>query len=262
MMLAHAARCPAGPAGVDQASEVIPPDRGRRLSRRRDIGVRGDECAPRMELRDIGRLLHRQRVDRHDMVAFGRIEHRRDQRLCQLLARHDYRPRATVAQDMLMIADGVGGIGRNGNAARRHDAKIGDQPFGPILADQHDSFAGLQSDRLQARCQRRDLPRRFAPAGGTPRAIALGPQERSVAPGLSPREEHAHQIGEVLQLAHVLHCATAAPSLRGSAPPTQRPPTHSIALALNVIGGRVLTEAWPSAFSAGIIASSAVPCST
>ncbi len=36
------------------------------------------------------------------------------------------------------------------------------------------------------------------------------------------------------------HSLTRRPSLRGSAAPTQRPPTHSIALALNVPGGHRL----------------------
>ena len=35
-----------------------------------------------------------------------------------------------------MVVDRVGGVGRHGDAARRHDGEVGDHPFRPVLGDQ------------------------------------------------------------------------------------------------------------------------------
>ena len=40
---------------------------------------------------------------------------------------------------------GVGGVGRHGDAARGHDREVGDQPFRPVLADQHHPVAGSEA---------------------------------------------------------------------------------------------------------------------
>ena len=93
-----------------------------------------------------------------------------------------------------MIALGVGGVGRHRDAAGGHDREVGDQPFGPVLADQHDPVAGLQADALQRCGERRDLPRRLGPADRLPRAVALGPQERLVALLARSRQEQRNEV--------------------------------------------------------------------
>ena len=128
----------------------------------------GDQLGPMVELRDVLRLAGADVVDADDVMAFGREQHRRDQGLGQLLGRDDHRPRARIAEDVLVIAGGVGGVGRHGDAAGGHDAEVGDQPFRPVLADQHHPVARLEAEPLQAVGQRRDLPRRLAPADRLP----------------------------------------------------------------------------------------------
>src|SRR6476469_9630913 len=163
---------------------------------------------------------------------------------------------------MRVIARGVGGVGRHGDAAGGHDAEIGDQPFRAVLADQRNAIAGIDADPLQRCGERCDLPCRLGPAGRAPLAVALGPQERFAALLSGPRKEQRNEIVEPFELARLAaHSLTAAPSLRGSAPPTQRPFSRSIALALKVPGGRNSTLC-PSARSCGAIASRNVPLST
>jgi hypothetical protein len=40
---------------------------------------------------------------------------------------------ARILDDVLVIALGIGGVGRHGHAARRHDRQIGDAEFRPVL---------------------------------------------------------------------------------------------------------------------------------
>ena len=77
---------------------------------------------------------------------------------------NDHRSSAGIAKHVRMIARRVGRVGRNGNAAGGHDPEIGDQPLGPVLADQRHAVAGLQPDTLERCARRRDLPRRLSPA--------------------------------------------------------------------------------------------------
>ena len=100
-------------------------------------------------------------LDADDVMAFGAEQDGGDEVLRQLLVRDDHRLRARIAEDVRVIARRVGRVGRDGDAACGHDPKVGDQPFGPVLADQHDPVAGLEPDCLQAFGEGRDLPRRL-----------------------------------------------------------------------------------------------------
>jgi hypothetical protein len=98
------------------------------------------------------------------------------------------------------VANGVGGVGRDGDASRGHDREVGDQPFGPVLADQRDAVSGLKPNPLECRRQGRDLPRRLGPACRAPRALALGPQKRLVALLIGARQEERNEIVEPFEL--------------------------------------------------------------
>ena len=253
-MLHDAARRAAGSRRVDEAGELVPVhlrDGGLAGGHVRRMG--GDEGLPVVEL-DIARLPARKRLDADDMLADVRPDRRREERPRQLLGRDDDGAGAAVVEDMLVVALGVGRVGGDGDAARRHDGEIGDAPFRPVLADQHHQVARLQPDRLQPRRQRGDLLRRVPPADRPPGAFALGPQERRIALRRRAGEEHRHQVREGLELARRAHSggrsSVAArtmfvtspasliptPSLLGSAAPTQRPSTRSTALALRPSG--------------------------
>ena len=200
VMLAHPARRAAGAAGVDQAGEVIAADRRHCGGERRDIGRAIDQRLPIVELRDVGRLAGEDVVDRDDVIARRGEQHRGDQRLGQFLGRDDHRARLAIAQNMLVIAGGVGDVGRDGDTARGHDRKVGDQPFGAVLADQHDPVAGVHPEPFEPVRQRRDLPCGLRPTDRFPSPGRLGPQEGRVALFPRAREEHRHQIGKMFEL--------------------------------------------------------------
>ena len=134
------------------------------------------------------------------MIAGRGEQHCGDQRLGQFLGRDDHRPSLTIVEDMLVIAGGVGGVGRDGDAARGHDCKIGDQPFGAVLADQHDPVAGVHPEPFQAIGKRSNLARGLGPTDRLPRARRLRPQERRIAFVPCAGEEHRHQIGKMFEL--------------------------------------------------------------
>jgi hypothetical protein len=96
---------------------------------------------------------------------------------------------------MLMIARRVGGVSGNGDASRRHDGKVRDTEFRPVLAHQHHRIARLQTLRLERRGKARDLLRHLGPAQRSPVASCLAPQKRQVAHLLRAGEEHRYQIG-------------------------------------------------------------------
>ena len=151
MVLPHAARRAAGAAGVDDAGEVVAPTRCDACLRAPPTSASPDaSSAQRWTLTQSRHLAGADVLDADDVMAFARGEHRRDQVLRQLLVGDDHRARARIAEDVRVIARGVGGVGRHGDAARRHDREVGDQPFGPVLADQRDAVAGLKPDPLAA----------------------------------------------------------------------------------------------------------------
>ena len=118
----------------------------------------------------------------------------------ELPVRNDDRPRARIAEHVRMIARGVRRVGRHGNATGRHDAEIGDQPFGAILADQANAVARLEPDALQPRRESRHLPRRLGPGDRVPFAVAPGPEKRLVILFRGARQEQLNQIVEMLEL--------------------------------------------------------------
>ena len=133
-----------------------------------------------------------------------------------------------IVEDMLVIARRVGGVGRHGDAARGHDREVGDQPFGAVLADQHDAVAGLEPDPLEAVGQRRDLPRRLGIADRLPRRRRAWPTGTACRPCSRARVRNMRdEVGEMLELlvraVPPSYSPTLVPSLRGSAAPTQRP---------------------------------------
>lgn len=104
-----------------------------------------------------------------------------------------------------MIALGVGDIGRNRDAAGRHDREIGNQPFWAILRYQHHPVAVLQPQSAQCLCQGTDLANRLGPAQRLPLAAALGPQERRVAAQVRALEQQFDQIPAGRKIRNINH---------------------------------------------------------
>ena len=170
VVLHHAARRAAGAAGVDDAGEVFAPDlrhalleradvrSGRRPARPNDGNWATSGAWPVMMSSIEMTWWHSDANSTAGISVLG-----------QLLGRDDHRAGARIAEDMLVIAGGVGGVGRNGDAAGGHDAEVGDQPFRPVLADQHAPGRPASSPmRLRLVGQRRHLPRRLVPADRLP----------------------------------------------------------------------------------------------
>src|SRR5690606_5265370 len=208
---------------------------------------------------------------------------------------------ARVFEHVLVIALGVGGVGRRGDTARGHDREVGDRPLGAVFGHQHDAVAGFEPEAAQRFRQQAHPSRRLGPAQRLPGAVLDGCQERSFAELVGAIEEQAHEVrrgreirqlqgqrlhpksgrfagsayasglrraraalkGRLLRTARgtPTYSPIAAPSLRGSAAPVQ---PAGVRWAPLVLSGRLRapTCAWPSACNCGIIASSAEPCST
>ena len=182
-MLQHAARRAAGAAGVDDAGEVVAADARRRAARApRRRPSPATSSAQWWISTSSGAWPVRMSSMPMTCWHSDDDQHRRQQRLRQLLGRDDHRAGARIVEDVLVVALGVGGVGRHGDAARGHDREVGDQPFGPVLADQHHPVAGLRArcrcsaaaSAATCRAASRQLIGRHAPS-------ALGPQERRVA---------------------------------------------------------------------------------
>ncbi len=235
MVLLHAARRAAGAAGVDDAGEVAAAEFGDR----KPGCIARNKVIPAMDGDPVGRLAGANFLDPDDVMAIARRENCRNEVPGQLLVGNDDRARTGIAEHVGVIARGVGDVGRDGHAARRHDREIGDQPLGPVLADEGDPVAALEADPLETSREREHLGARFGPADRAPRTVALGPKEGRVAFLIGARQEHLDEAVEMLELARGLHSETATPSLRGSAAPTQRPLTRSMPLPLKVPGGWV-----------------------
>jgi hypothetical protein len=101
---------------------------------------------------------------------------------------------------VLVVASGVGRVGRDRDAAGGHDSEIGDQPFGPVLADQHHPVAAVEADPPQAGGKGDHLPPGVGPAHRPPVVAALRPQERLVAFLPGARQEHLDEILERFEL--------------------------------------------------------------
>ena len=166
VVLAHAARCPAGSAGVDDAGKVLPGDAGSAIQNglARRFRIAFEQGAPVME-GDTRFLLVGQGLKADDMLGDVRTQHRGKQGRRQLPVGDDHRARTRIFQDVKVIALRIGRVGRNSDAARRHDAEIGQAPFGPVFRNEHHPVAGLQPKPAQALGDQADLPRGFPPTG-------------------------------------------------------------------------------------------------
>ena len=95
--------------------------------------------------------------------------------------RDDDDARAAIAEDVAVVVDGVGDIGRDGDRAGAHDREIGDHPFRPVFGDEHDPVAAARYPSERARAPAGSRPRRLRPAQRLVLAVPLGPQKRLVA---------------------------------------------------------------------------------
>ena len=164
MMLHHTARRTAGAAGVDDARQIV-------ARHCRHSGLSSPYVGI-IALNHVGPLVHRQlavlhrwlRLHSDDEFRLRRPQCRRHQCLCQLCSRNNHRPCGAVIQNMLMVAFGIGDVGRYGHASSRHDAQIGDTPFGTIFRNEHDPVALFQPKLAQRFGKARNLTRDLSPA--------------------------------------------------------------------------------------------------
>ena len=199
-----ALRDAAGSRGVDQAGGVIGLDRsdefgGIILLR----GAAGQHLFPGQQV-DCARL-PRSRLDRnhgvHGIDLIGRREDPgREGRL-----RNEDRACAAVREDVPVVLDGMGHIGRDGNRPGGHDRQIGDDPFRPVFATSP-TRSPRRSERSEAERQPADVARRRRPADGPIPAVLLGPQKRLVAEPSRLRKKHRRQAAAAV----VIHASPSS----------------------------------------------------
>jgi hypothetical protein len=157
--------------------------------------TRGDEFIPLVNA-DGERRFNRQRLHSDNEIKRIGVVRRREQLQPQLLRRHDGCFGAAVGQDMRVIAHGVGDIERHGNGARRHDRKIGDEPFRSTFTDDRNPIAGFDAETAQGFREFCHLIDKLAPArrqiGAF--AVALRPHDGPVALSRGLVDDHLHQI--------------------------------------------------------------------
>ncbi len=195
--------------GVDEARQ-----RGRRDTRRRLRHVIGRAVGLRDQARPgpHGGRCRRAFVHRHQHVEGPRLQQPCGQCGCGG-NRHAC---AGVAQQMRVIRDGVGDVGRHRHGGEGQQRRLGDRELGAVLADQQHAVTGRHAGRAQRACRRRRESAETAPVHPLPGAIAMEPQHGAVRPVPRARE---HQGGEIrpVRVALVLVClrhACRAPCVR------------------------------------------------
>ena len=206
-----ALRRAAGAGGVDQARERVAVDPARVVDRRSGAG--GQRLVPAGDGRPGAR--RGRRFDGDHPPQRRRVRRGGEQPFAERRARHDGHDGARVRQHVRVVARGVGGIRRHGDSAGGHDGEVGDRPVRRVFRTQQHPVARRQAPGPEGAGQRAHPVRRLAPRQRPPRAVALLPDERSVAEAFGLGEEHRHQIGPAVQLHR----------------PTSRPPVGTCASA-------------------------------
>jgi len=153
----------AGARGVHQGRHVVWLQRGDAPGEIVGLG-RADRqrLVPALDGHGRGRL--GQRVDRDHMTHARHLRRRGEGPRRQRRGRDDDRAGAAVAEDVAMVVDRVGYIGRYRGRAGGNHREIGDDPFRPVLRDQHDPVAGFDAERDQPPRQPADGIGRRGPA--------------------------------------------------------------------------------------------------
>ena len=178
-----------------------------------DVGaLGGDQGVPVVE-GDVAGLAAGQRLHADHRLAAVRADRGGQQGPGQLLGRDDDGAGAAVVEDVLVVALGVGDVGRHGDAARGHDGEVGDQPFGPVLGDQHHPVARARARAASARRRaRRPCPRPRASESSCHAPSCLAQRKGASPFCLRAGEEHGDEIFEMFELAHSLSRAGLLPA--------------------------------------------------
>ena len=188
----HALRVAGGARGVDEGGEVV----GGRLQRRRPASRGAMPVAARPRASTSSKAMTPgPAADSSNAItcaSAGRLAAHR-QHLVQLgRGRDQYRDGAGVAQDVLGLLAGKGGVDRDVGAAGGETGVVGDGPLGPVLREDRHPIAGRTSQLQQAEAQVLDPLRHLAIAevhpasralgfGGPPAGFRTGPSPRSRA---------------------------------------------------------------------------------
>ena len=95
---------------------------------------------------------------------------------------------------MRVVALCIGDVGRDRNAARRHDRKVSNAPFGAVLGDEGHPIAFIEPYLSQGLCQKADLIGHFGPADSAPLAFGFEAKKGCIGLLLSARKEQLEQI--------------------------------------------------------------------
>ena len=102
--------------------------------------------------------------------------------------------RARIRQNVGMVGDKIGGVGGDGNRARRHDRELGNQPLGAVLRHQHHPVSFIDAKRFETAGECRYAAGDFGPTVRLVSAVFFRPQEGFVPMLLGLVEEHGHKI--------------------------------------------------------------------
>jgi len=195
----HHPACRAGSAGgVDQTGEIL----------RRNLRRRGDDI--------IWRLLRHERRRQIDfavarIVDYQQMGQRCGRRRCRaqpggqhaVAGDRNHRPR--VAQDVRVVGDRVGGVGRHRDCAERHQRHFRHQQLGAIVGHHHHADSGRDRQFLQKPGARRGPAGEFAPAQTLPGTLGAMAQHRPFGPHAGASEQ---QTGKILGVGRVGHLLT------------------------------------------------------
>jgi hypothetical protein len=162
----------------------------------------------RGESRRLGRVL-----DAEEQIEATRLGGRGEHPLGQAPARDDGRPGARVAQDMRVVRDRVGGVGRDRDGADRHRRRVGDREFRPVFADQKHAVARRDPTAAQERGDRGNGGRESGPARPVPGAAAPVAQHRAIRPLPGEAQHHGRQARPFLLLVRHHQDPSAPPGL-------------------------------------------------
>ena len=121
---------------------------------------------------------------------------------------------AAVAQDVGVIVDGVGGVGRHRHGADRHQRGLGDRVFRPVLGTDQHPVAGRHAGGAQAAARRTAACGRIRPRSCRARRRRGTPAASACSARCAPGEHHRGQIrpGRV-----ALHVSSSARPSRAAA---------------------------------------------
>ena len=102
-----------------------------------------------------------------------------------------------MIHDVVMVIFGIGGVGGNDDGPDRHDRKVGNSPFRPILGRDKNALAGLDAAINQNTRKPLDLIGNTPPADAAPFAVSLADQQVPVTTGFNICKEGSGKVSRL-----------------------------------------------------------------